>query len=261
MSAFSISTGKQKISDERQRSHWLMQPERRAVQWLCAHMPAFVTSNMLTALAVIGSGIIFAAMALARNQQLWLVAGIVGLFIHWLGDSLDGRLAYFRQRPRKWFGFVLDISADWASVCIVTAGMALYFSTLKFLPAIFVAGYGVRMLIATLGYKIENDYRIDSGKIGPTEVRLLLALALLVEIFIAGSLIGLAGCATVLLWIVNGIEFHKLLSLADARDRVEKLMNATIGQQRVNGEYHDLTLPVPAQNGATASRATIKAAA
>lgn len=220
--------------NDRQRTNWLKQPESAAVQWLCEHTPRFITSNMLTGLAILGSGGIFMAIVLARQNRLFLLAGIAGLFVHWLGDSLDGRLAYFRNRPRKWYGFALDICADWLSLCFVTAGLMLYFPVLKFVPVVLMTAYAGRMLIAALAYKITDEYRIDSGKIGPTEGRLLMAAALVIEIFVAGSLLWLTTAATLLLVLIDVTAFMKLLSVADERDRKEKRLAASSGERKIN---------------------------
>lgn len=222
MQATAVSLRKVNKPDTRERSNWLMQREQRALAWLCRRTPAFVTSDMLTVLGLAGSGIIFMSIMMAQANRLWLLGAIIGLSIHWLGDSLDGRLAYFRNRPRKWYGFALDIVVDWISLCIVAAGLAIYFASLKFIPVIFMVAYGARMLIAVLSYKILEVYRIDSGKIGPTEVRILTALALCLEMFLPGSLLAVTSLATVLLLGVNVFECYQLLQSANARDKAER---------------------------------------
>lgn len=211
---------------DRQRSNWLKQQETVAVNWLCRHTPRFITSDMLTTLAILGSAGIFTALLLAKQNRVWLLAGIAGLAVQWLGDSLDGRLAYYRNRPRKWYGFVLDICADWLSLCVVTAGLVVYFPAFKFIPIVLMAAYAGRMLIAALVYKITDEYRIDSGKIGPTEARLIMAAALLLEILVTGSLFWLASAATFLLLLIDVREFLRLLRSADARDRAEKRLQS-----------------------------------
>lgn len=207
---------------ERQRSNWLMRHERRAIAWHCPRVPPRVTSNMLTALGLCGSALLSAALILGRGARPWLLLGIVGLAINWLGDSLDGRLAYYRNRPRKWFGFVLDLMTDWISLCLITAGLALYLPRFKFIPVAFMAVYGARMLIAALSYKITDEYRIDSGKVGPTEVRLLMGAALIAEVIWPGVLAVLSLLATFALALVDGSEIRKLLALADLRDFLER---------------------------------------
>lgn len=206
---------------ERQRSNWLMQQERRMIEWCCPRLPHWLSSNMLTGLGAFGSAWLCAALMLGRNERLWLLTGIVGLAINWFGDSLDGRLAYYRKRPRKWFGFVLDLMTDWVSLCLVTAGIAFYLPTFKFIPVAFMAVYGARMLIAALSYKITDAYRIDSGKVGPTEVRLLMSAVLIVETAWPGILPLLGLFATLVLLVVDLVELRNLLALADIRDRLE----------------------------------------
>ncbi len=207
---------------ERQRSNWLMTQERRALAWLCARMPQSITSNMLTALGLFGSVILAATLFLASGERWWLLAGIFGLAVNWLGDSLDGRLAYYRKRPRKWFGFALDLMVDWASLGLVTLALAHYLSQFAFIPFVLMAAYGARMLIAAVSYKITEEYRIDSGKVGPTEARLLMAGAFVLECFFPASLLWLSGFALLVLLLVDVLEVINLLKLADTRDRLER---------------------------------------
>jgi len=210
------------IQSERRRQNFLMTFEAQIVAWLCCRMPRWVTSNRLTALGIAGAGLVFIALLLGRSERWWLLAGIAGLAIHWFGDSLDGRLAYYRGKPRKWYGFVLDVMADWISLCLVSAGFAVYFARYKFIPVIFMAAYGAGMLIAITRYKITGKYRIDSGKFGPTEMRLVIAMILLVEIFIPKSAIIFGSLATLMMLASDVIELRQLLQIADRRDRAEK---------------------------------------
>jgi phosphatidylglycerophosphate synthase len=209
------------IQSERQRQNGLMKVEARVIAWLCARMPDWVTPNRLTTFGLMGAGVILTSLLLGKENRWWLLGGIIGLAIHWLGDSLDGRLAYYRRRPRKWFGFVLDVLADWASLCTVSMGFVLYLPRYEFLPILFMAIYGSGMLIATLRYKITNCYRIDSGKFGPTEMRLVVAGILLVEIALPQSVILFGGVATLMMLISDVVELRKLLRTADRRDRAE----------------------------------------
>jgi phosphatidylglycerophosphate synthase len=93
------------IQSERHRQNLLMQLEARVITWLCGRMPEWVTPNRLTAFGLAGAGVVFTALLLGSLNRWWLLGGIIGLAIQWFGDSLDGRLAYYRGKPRKWFGF------------------------------------------------------------------------------------------------------------------------------------------------------------
>ncbi len=76
--------------------------ERRALLWLAARTPACINSDHLTALALIAQLAAGAGFALARWSKWGLVLAIAAIVANWLGDSLDGTLARFRnpQRPR-----------------------------------------------------------------------------------------------------------------------------------------------------------------
>ena len=86
----------------------------------------------------------------------------------------------------------------------------------------FVVLYGWEMITTLLRYKITGKYSIDSGLFGPTEVRILISLLLIMEIIIHGSIIYSAGIMIIGLFIFNIIDFIKLLKLADERDISEK---------------------------------------
>jgi hypothetical protein len=79
------------------------------------------------------------------------------------------------------------------------------------------------MITAQLRYKIGGQYSIDSGIFGPTEVRLLLAAIITVEVFLPGTIQYLASVAALFLLISNFTETRKLLILADARDKEDRM--------------------------------------
>jgi len=81
------------------------------------------------------------------------------------------------------------------------------------------------MLTTLLRYKITNTYSIDSGLFGPTEVRIVISLILILEVVMKGSILYSASIACVLLFISNVIDTNKLLKLADVRDNEEREQN------------------------------------
>ena len=98
------------ISKDRQRTNMLRRFEQRAIAYLVQRMPLFVSSNMLTGIGFLGNLILALSFVFgAIYSPYFLLFGIIGSFINWFGDSLDGRLAYYRNKPRKWYGFTLDI--------------------------------------------------------------------------------------------------------------------------------------------------------
>lgn len=207
---------------DRIRTNLLKNAEHRLIQYLCERMPAWVTPNLLTAFGFLGSLVILLGLWLGIENRALLVLSIFGLAVHWFGDSLDGRLAYFRNTPRKWYGFSLDINADWTAVCIIALGFYLYLPMYKFVALVFVAAYGGSIIIALLRYRVTNHYTIDCVYFGPTELRILLAMMLLVEIFKPGVLLPLGIAGSVLLIAINLLETSKLLKQADRKDIDER---------------------------------------
>jgi hypothetical protein len=212
------------ISKGRHRTNLLKVPEQALLAWLVRRIPLQITSDMLTFVGFCGSIIVTASFILASFwYKNFLLLGVLGFALNWFGDSLDGRVAYYRNTPRKWYGFSLDITIDWITVIIIGTGFIIYTWGLgKWLGFTFVVMYGWSMITALLRYKVTDRYSIDSGRLGPTEVKVLLSLILVAEVIFQGSILYLAafGCAALL--TVNIIETRKLLKMADDRDLSEK---------------------------------------
>ena len=212
------------ISQDRERTNILKKQEQTALTFLVQRIPAWMTSDILTAIGFSGSIIILSGFVLAAYfGEGYLLLGILGYIISWFGDSLDGRVAYYRKQPRKWYGFALDITVDWIGVILMGLGFMIYVSsTYKIIGVLFVVLYGWEILTAQLRYKITGKYSIDSGLLGATEVRIIISLILVSEVLLDGSIIYLSGIACVVLFIANILDTRKLLNAADIRDKEEK---------------------------------------
>lgn len=213
-----------KIFGDRKRTNILKALEQPAIQFFLKIVPKFVTPNLMTAVGMFGSVVVLAAFILAKKQEpLYLLLGILGLFINWLGDSLDGRLAYYRNIARKWYGFALDIIMDWLSIILIGLGYYFYTSEpYKILAFLFVVFYGWSIIIALLRYKITGSYQIDSGLFGPTELRVIIAVILILEIIFNGAINYSAIAIIITLLFVNVIDTWKLLETGNKRDDEER---------------------------------------
>lgn len=214
----------ERVFKDRKRTNVLRSAEQKAISYLVAKMPLYITSNVLTFVGLVGSLFVFAAFLLANYfDRAWLLAGIFGLFINWFGDSLDGRIAYYRNIPRKWFGFALDVIMDWIGTVLIGLGYLVYAKNEYELTAfLFVVLYGWAMIISQLRYKITDKYTIDAGLLGPTEVRIIIATVLLIEIIFQNSIQFCAIGMCVALFIINLIDTRNLLKLGDKRDAAEQ---------------------------------------
>ncbi len=211
------------ISQDRTRTNLLRNQEQRAIAWLVQQIPEGITSNMLSGVALFGSFVVFVGfMFAAYFDRLFLLLGPLGFLISWFGDSLDGRLAYYRNKPRRFYGFVLDITLDWTGIILIGSGFMVYAEEFwELLGYGFVIMYGWEMIIALMRYKITNQYSIDSGKFSPTEARILISLILILEVILQGSINYSAILAVISLFVINIIDTRKLLRVADSTDNKE----------------------------------------
>ncbi len=74
------------------------------------------------------------------------------------------------------------------------------------------------MIITLLRYKVTDKYSIDSGLLGPTEVRIVICLALVLEVIFNGTFLYFAIISTLILLFSNIKDIMSLLKLADIRD-------------------------------------------
>ncbi len=213
------------ISADRDRTNLLRKPEQNALAWLVIRIPSWVNSDMLTSFGLFGSLVVLASFILAAYIRVeWLLLGILGLLINWFGDSLDGRVAIYRKRSRKWYGFALDLITDWLSIILIGLGYIIYSDGMwELLGYGFVVLYGWAIMTTLLKYKIFGEYEIDPGLFGPTEGRVLVSLILLFEVLIPGSIVWTVAGLTAFIFFVNLFDTAKLLRLADIHDKKEKL--------------------------------------
>ena len=211
---------KQAISQDRKRTNILHDHELSLIAYLVERLPKWMTSNMLTSIGLMGNILVGLLMFIASIYgPIWLLLTPLAFFINWFGDSLDGRLAYYRGKPRKWFGFCLDIVVDWLGIIAIGLGYYSYVAPgWKLIGFIFVVLYGAEMIISQLRYKVTDKYSIDSGLLGPTEVRIILALLFCSEFFITGSIHWIGLAVSIVLLIAFLTDFRQLLQLADQRD-------------------------------------------
>lgn len=213
-----------KLFADRKRTNILSVPEQKFISYLVPRVPQSITSDGLTAIGLFGSIMIFASFVLANYYDinyLWLA--LLGFFVQWFGDSLDGRIAYYRDKSRKWYGFALDIVMDWISTVFIGLGFHLYVeSEYEIMGFLLVALYGWAMIISQLRYKITDKYTIDAGLLGPTEVRVILCLVIVLEIFVPSSILYSVFLICIALFFINLVDTKKLLVLGDERDAIEK---------------------------------------
>lgn len=180
--------------------------ERPVLRWLAAHMPSWMTPDFLTSIGVVGGLVILIGYALTGIDRnfLWLVN--LGFVINWFGDSLDGTLARYRHIERPVYGFYIDHAVDAYVEIMIVLGLGLSPYVRFDLAAVALIGY---MLLSVLVYVrtcVKGEFVISYGKLGPTEVRLII-MAANTLIYFAGnpSLKFFSLALTVFDWVVVAI--------------------------------------------------------
>ncbi len=211
------------ITTGRKRTNILKNFEQKTIEYLCGIMPSWVTSDLLTFIGFLGSIIVSVGLYFGKTDSYYLIISIMGFIVQWFGDSLDGRLAYYRKTPRKWYGWALDITVDWISIGIIGAGFYYFFDTFPYVAFLFVFTYGWSMINSLLRYKITKSYQIDSNYFGPTELRIIICLFIVLEIFVPSALwyFGVAGSG--ILAVFNIKDLSMVLDGGNSRDAADRL--------------------------------------
>jgi phosphatidylglycerophosphate synthase len=150
--------------------------EKRLLIWLAHRMPAWVNSDHLTALGLLGNALAGIAYALAGRDASWLHVVNLCLFVNWFGDSLDGTVARVRNRLRPRYGFYVDHLVDAFGALFLLVGLcASGFVTERVALALLVTYFlfSINMYLATCSLGV---FKLSYGLFGGTELRILLAV-------------------------------------------------------------------------------------
>ena len=161
---------------KREQQSILTSLEKRTLHWLAAHMPAWVNPDHLTILGFAGMILTGVSYYLAQWDSRMLLMGIFFLAVNWFGDSLDGTLARYRNRLRPRYGFYVDHIVDTFGVLCLVAGFGLSgYMSLSVAMGFLIAYYLVNIEIYLATYTV-GVFKLSYGILGPTELRVLLAI-------------------------------------------------------------------------------------
>jgi phosphatidylglycerophosphate synthase len=153
--------------------------EKRCLVWMARRLPDGIGSDHLTAvgaLAMLAAGICY-WQAPRHPGALLLV--VVLLAVNWFGDSLDGTLARVRGQERPRYGFYIDHVLDVLGILFLFAGLVAGGFMTPIVGAGFLLAYYLLTIEIALATHTVGTFRISYWKMGPTELRLLLAIGTL----------------------------------------------------------------------------------
>jgi archaetidylinositol phosphate synthase len=210
---------------------FLSVPEKKTLMWIASHTPSWINSDHLTLLGLIAMAGAGAGYWWSKTNRAGLLLVIFCLAVNWLGDSLDGTLARYRNHCRPRYGFYVDHVVDAFSAVFLLGGLALsgYMApavAIGLLVAYLLLSIEVYLATYTLG-----DFKISYFKMGPTELRLLLCIGNLVlyfwkscvlllgrsyRLFSVGGTIGISGMLLILFISViqHSIRLYRLEPLS-----------------------------------------------
>jgi phosphatidylglycerophosphate synthase len=207
--------------------------EKRCLIWLAARMPARVNSDHLTALGAAGMALAAVAFWRSTHDPAWFAVVIAALALNWFGDSLDGTLARVRGHERPRYGYYIDHVLDAAGILLLLGGLALSGLMTPIVALGLLCAYYLLSIEVYLATHALGRFRISFWKIGPTELRILLAIGVLVaarnpdvsllgatwRLFDVGGIAAIAGLVATAVYsaISNGAELYRLEPLPAAR--------------------------------------------
>ncbi len=151
--------------------------ERPALQWLCAHMPGWMTPDLLTYIGLFGSVIIFVGYALTNVGPGFLWLATLGYVINWFGDSMDGSIARYRKIERPKYGFFVDHTVDAFSQVLIFVGLGLSPYVSYEVASLALFGYLLMTVYVYVDTYVTGVFKISYGKFGPTEMRAIAIIA------------------------------------------------------------------------------------
>lgn len=203
--------------------------EKRLLVGMARRLPRAVHSDHLTALAALSMLAAAGAYAWARTWPEALHLVNLCLLLNWVGDSLDGTVARVRDQQRPRYGFYIDHVLDCAGIAVLVVGMTASGLMSLTLGLAFLVGYFLVSLEVYLATYCLARFRMSFAGVGPTELRLLLAIGNLValqtpvvtvwgapwKLFDVGAAIAVPALVTAFLWaaVRNGAA----LSAAEPR--------------------------------------------
>src|SRR3989344_9285404 len=97
--------------------------EQAILNFIAPKLPGFITPDSLTLLALIAAIGIGASYFYALQFRILYLAAALLYAVHWLGDSLDGKIARDRKIPRPRYGHYIDHILDSVSVAVILGGL------------------------------------------------------------------------------------------------------------------------------------------
>jgi len=170
-------------SPKRVQKNLLSDYEKRFLIRIAQKLPPQIHSDHLTSLGFLGMLLAGVSYWLAQWNPYALVLCVFWLVVNWFGDSLDGTLARVRNRQRPRYGFYVDHVLDAVGILFLFTGLAFSGYMNPWITLYLMAAYfllSIEIYLATISF---GEFRMSFGILGPTELRILLAMGNITLLF------------------------------------------------------------------------------
>jgi archaetidylinositol phosphate synthase len=206
-------------------------PEKKTLLWLAQRTPRCINSDHLTILgfaAMIAAGACYWA---SRWNKMYLLFVVIALAVNWYGDSLDGTLARFRNCQRPKYGYYVDHVIDLLGTAALLGGLSLSGFMSPLIALGLLSAFALVEAEVFLATHVQQVFRLSCFCIGPTELRIVLAIGTLrlmyspwahiagkgrFLLFDIGGIVSIAGLFAALLYsaVRNTRDLYRAESLA-----------------------------------------------
>jgi archaetidylinositol phosphate synthase len=184
--------------------------EKRLLIRIARRLPVWINSDHLTlfgAAGMLGAG---ACYWLASHEPLMLLGAVACLAANWFGDSLDGTVARVRDCQRPRYGFYVDHVLDTLGILFLLGGLGASGYMSPMVALLLLASYYLLSIEIYLATSVLREFRMAFFRLGPTELRLLLAAGTVMLLW--RPRVAIAG-HTLLLFDVGGLAATAGLAL------------------------------------------------
>jgi phosphatidylglycerophosphate synthase len=154
-------------------------PEKKALLWLAPRTPRWINSDHLTLLGLFSMVMAGTAYWAASRNKYFLILAVASLALNWLGDSLDGTLARFRNCQRPRYGYYVDHVIDLFGTTTLLGGLALSGYISHLIALALLAAFALVEAEVFLATHVHQIFRLSCFHVGPTELRIVLSIGTL----------------------------------------------------------------------------------
>ena len=174
-----MTSASKQAQHERQHHSLLAAREKQLLIWIARRLPQAIGPDHLSALGLAAMAAAGVAFWASSFHPAWLFGVVAALGINWFGDSLDGTVARVRDQQRPRYGFYVDHVLDVTGAAFLFGGMALSSHMSTVVGLALLIAYLMVSAESYLATHARSVFKLSFLRIGPTELRLLLAVGAL----------------------------------------------------------------------------------